>query len=274
MSDVTGICAVGDNVVDRYLDRGEMYPGGNAVNVAVHARRLGMRAAYIGIVGSDIAGRLVASSLRSEGVLLERMRVVDGPNAWAAVQLVDGDRMFVGADKGVSRFELDADCLEYLEQFTLVHVGYAGGLEHQVPLIAERTAVSFDFADRSREFAEPVLPFVRFATFSAGDVGLDGVDELIDWAHALGAETVIVTAGSEGAVVSDPSGRSHVPATPITVVDTLGAGDAYIAAYLVHALNGSPRDVAMQAASDYAASICSQYGAYGYRSADSLPPIG
>lgn len=274
MSEITGICAVGDNVVDRYLDRGEMYPGGNAVNVAVHARRLGMRAAYIGIVGSDVAGRLVASSLRSEGVLLERMRVVDGPNAWAAVELVDGDRVFVGADKGVSRFELDTDCLEYLEQFTVVHVGYAGGLEHQVQQMAERTSVSFDFADCPRSLAAPVLPFVRFATFSAGDAGLDEVDQLIDWAHGLGAETVIVTAGSAGAVVSDPTGRSHVPATPTTVVDTLGAGDAYIAAYLVHAINGASREVAMHAASDYAASICSQYGAYGYRSADSLPPIG
>ena len=40
--------AVGDNVVDRYPEQGVFYPGGNAVNVAVHGRRCGAATAYIG----------------------------------------------------------------------------------------------------------------------------------------------------------------------------------------------------------------------------------
>ena len=35
------IAAIGDNVIDRYLNKGVMYPGGNAVNVAAHASMLG-----------------------------------------------------------------------------------------------------------------------------------------------------------------------------------------------------------------------------------------
>ena len=42
------LLTLGDNVVDRYLERGVLYPGGNAVNVAVHGRRCGAGAAYIG----------------------------------------------------------------------------------------------------------------------------------------------------------------------------------------------------------------------------------
>lgn len=269
-----GICAVGDNVVDRYLDRNEMYPGGNAVNVAVHVRRLGMRAAYIGVVGTDSAGRLVASSLRDEGVLTDRVRTVDGPNAWAAVQLVNGDRVFVGGDKGVSRFQLSPEDFAYLSEFELVHIGYAGGLESQVPDISKYTKVSFDFADKPRDFAEPILKFCSFATFSAGEGGLANADDIIEWARNGGVGTVLVTAGSAGAIVADANGRSHVPALPTDVVDTLGAGDAYIAAFLVATLNGQPREAAMNAAGTYAAEVCRQYGAYGYRSADSLPLIG
>ena len=41
------IAAIGDNVIDRYLNKGVMYPGGNAVNVAAHASMLGAQAAYI-----------------------------------------------------------------------------------------------------------------------------------------------------------------------------------------------------------------------------------
>lgn len=269
-----GVCAVGDNVVDRYLDQGQMYPGGNAVNVAVHVRRLGMRAAYIGVIGTDVAGRLVASSLRNEGVLTDHVRTLDGPNAWAAVELVDGDRVFVASDKGVSRFELTQTDFSYLSEFELVHVGYAGGLESQIADIAKYTKVSFDFADKPLEFAEPLLKHCTYATFSAGDGGLERGKQIIERALAAGARTVIVTAGSAGAIVGDSGGVNHVAAEPVDVVDTLGAGDAYIAAFLVSTLKGNPREAAMRSAGRYAAEVCQQYGAYGYRSADSLPLIG
>ena len=62
------VCGVGDNVVDRYLGLDRMYPGGNALNVAVFCRRAGVEAAYLGITGSDEAGALVRESLVAEGV--------------------------------------------------------------------------------------------------------------------------------------------------------------------------------------------------------------
>ena len=39
------LLSVGDNVIDYYVNTGEMYPGGNAVNVAVHASKIGVDAA-------------------------------------------------------------------------------------------------------------------------------------------------------------------------------------------------------------------------------------
>ena len=48
------IIAVGDNVTDCYLDQGVYYPGGNAVNVAVHCKRNGVEDVnYLGIFGDD-----------------------------------------------------------------------------------------------------------------------------------------------------------------------------------------------------------------------------
>ena len=48
--------AIGDNCMDVYDKTGEVYPGGNPVNVAVHIARLGGRASYIGVVGDDAYG--------------------------------------------------------------------------------------------------------------------------------------------------------------------------------------------------------------------------
>lgn len=264
------ICTAGDNVVDRYLDYREMFPGGNAVNVAVHSRRLGATSAYIGAIGTDEAGRLIANSLRSEDVKTERMRIVEGANAWAALKHINGDRIFVAQDKGISRFILNDEDLDYFSDFDLVHIGYAGGLEGQIREVALHAPVSFDFADKPRKYAESLLPHVTYATFSVGEEGLDQADDLIDWAHSFGAKTVLLTAGASGAVVSDGNGRDHVAAAPVNVVDTLGAGDAYIAAFLVESLNGVPRKEAMSTASIYAADVCRQLGAFGYRTADVL----
>ena len=63
------ILGAGDNVVDRYVDLGTLYPGGNALNVAVFAARFGAEAAYLGVVGDDEAGRLVRRSLIEEGAI-------------------------------------------------------------------------------------------------------------------------------------------------------------------------------------------------------------
>ena len=117
------LVAVGDNVVDCYPQLGVLYPGGNAVNVAVNAARLGAPSAYIGVVGTDAAGRVVESALRSEGVDVSRLRIVEGTNAAATVHLEEGNRHFVGADTGVSRFRVNDGDLSLVGQAAIAHTG-------------------------------------------------------------------------------------------------------------------------------------------------------
>ena len=63
------LLGIGDNVLDDYRWRQELYPGGNSVNVPVLARRYdGSTAAYIGVLADDGAGLHFASALREEGV--------------------------------------------------------------------------------------------------------------------------------------------------------------------------------------------------------------
>jgi sugar/nucleoside kinase (ribokinase family) len=95
------LLALGDNVVDCYPDLGVMFPGGNALNVAVHARRVGASSAYVGVVGDDEAGALVRRALTDEGVDAGLLRVAPGPNAFAMVRVVDGNRVFGTGDVGV-----------------------------------------------------------------------------------------------------------------------------------------------------------------------------
>lgn len=62
------VLGFGDNVVDKYEHIKTMYPGGNAVNFAVFAKKLGVdRSAYMGIFGSDEEAEHVIASLRGRG---------------------------------------------------------------------------------------------------------------------------------------------------------------------------------------------------------------
>ncbi len=59
----------------------------------------------------------------------------------------------------------------------------------------------------------------------------------------------------------------HAPAAVATVVDTLGAGDAFIARLLVGLVSGEPLTQLVAAATAYASSTCASFGAFGYATA-------
>jgi len=187
------------------------------------------------------------------------------------VRLVDGERVFGSGFLGVSRFTLTGPDFEYLRGFQLVHTGDCSGTEDQLAELARSAPVSFDFAEQRPEYVEPLLPFVRIATFSRSGASPADVGELVAWAHARGAGQVLVTRGPAGASYSDGRELYHHPAAEVEVVDTLGAGDAFIARACVELLRGtSPVGVLAQAV-QYAAEACRSDGAFGYPTDDPLP---
>lgn len=259
------VLGAGDNVVDRYNSLGLMFPGGNALNVAVFARRAGAAASYIGALGDDEAGRHVLACLRAEGVGVDRVRVVPGSNAYTDIALHDGDRVFIGYGEGVSRFTLDGDDLAYAATFDIVHTGDSSFLEAQLPSIATHAAVSFDLSvNRDATYLARILPFVRLAFFSGRGLSMGEVEELITSAQAQGPALVIATLGSRGSVGFDGHSLCHQAAVPVDPVDTLGAGDAYMGQFLVEYVKGVPLPRAMELAAKAASTACGRLGAFGY----------
>lgn len=72
---------------------------------------------------------------------------------------------------------------------------------------------------------------------------------------------VALTRGSDGAVLIRGEEISDLPGIETTVVDTVGAGDAYTAAFVLGLLGGEPLDTINRHASAVAAFVCSQAGA-------------
>ncbi|MFC7596474.1 PfkB family carbohydrate kinase [Terrabacter sp. GCM10028922] len=265
------LLAVGDNVVDRYPDLGVFYPGGNAVNVAVHGRRCGASTAYIGALGSDLAGRTVLDALVAEGVDTSMLKMVEGANAHAEVRVVDGNRVFEHGDPGVSRFRLTAADYSAVAAATIVHTGECSMVEDQLAeLSAAAPRLSFDFSERPLDYIAEHAPFVDVAIRSlpsVADQADDAIAEAIDQARliqALGPRLVAVTMGAGGAVVLDGERVVHAPAPPTAVVDTLGAGDAFIARLLTGLIRDEPLTTLVGAATAFASHTCTTFGAFGY----------
>ena len=119
------IC-IGDNVADCYLDEGIYYPGGNAVNVAVNAKRDGAeRVGYIGVFGNDSEAENIEKDILSEGVETVRSRKVYAPSAHPGVRLEDGDRVFVRGKRDTCQhlfsIRIVDEDIELILEYDLIH---------------------------------------------------------------------------------------------------------------------------------------------------------
>lgn len=264
------IIAVGDNVVDCYLDDGVYYPGGNAVNVAVNCKRNGLAdVAYIGIFGNDEKAGHIKWALTQEGVHFERSRTLYAPSGSPGVRLVNGDRKFVGGPRDtaqhVARIRLVPEDLEYIERYGVCHTGCFSSIEYELPEMAKRCQISFDFSERTEaEYLHRVCPHLTYAFFSGSGRSLEDLHALIDQCHALGTKVVGITLGSQGALFSDGGQRYRQGAVPVQAVDTMGAGDSFIAGFLTRRILGDSMAEALRYAAQVAADTCRIHGSFGY----------
>lgn len=261
------IIGIGDNVVDRYLHLNTMFPGGNAVNVPVLAKRLGAVASYIGVLGNDAAGELVKNALVTEGVDISHVKIAEGANGSADVNLVDGERVFIGGDGGVSKhISLSNDDLAFASGFDLIHSSVYSYLERLLPLMrGVGVPISYDFSEKcGSDYIDATIKYVDYAFFSRADSSLDDIKRLLERSVERGAKMALVTRGMEGAIAYDGNAFCEQGVIQTNVVDTMGAGDAFIARFLCGIFSGEATSAAMKGAAEYAAKNCAHMGTFGY----------
>lgn len=260
------IASIGDNDVDCYAHLDEMFPGGNCLNVSVFARRFGARSDYIGRVGDDPAGTVIRDALVAEGVGVDRLTVLpDDTTAWCRIGLRDGERYFIDNETGASRFTPDAADLACIGRADAVHVGATSGLDAHIPEFASRTRLSYDFSLlREPEHVDAIASSAFLSTFSGGGLDDASAEGLAMRAVRAGSEWALVTLGSRGAVLARGAERWRCLATEAEVVDTLGAGDTFLARTLVGLLRGEEPVYLLGEASRAAAKTCAHFGAFGH----------
>jgi len=281
------VLGFGDNVIDRFIDRKIDYPGGNCVNFAVFARELGADAAYMGVFGSDDSGAFLRSELATLGLDTSRSIVREGETGIAMVEVVDGEREFRGGnDGGVTVREpiiLDEADLAYVAGFDLVHSSVYSTTESQLPRLAETGAlVVYDLSSeeqfRSPDYLSPLAPHLDLVLLSCSDLSEQQTAETLRSVLAAGAGMALGTRGAAGALLLHRSQLYRAAAAPLAdtrpVADTMGCGDALLAAFVCSLLESGWRkgvpptpsaiEAALAAGSAFAAEQCYVYGAFGH----------
>jgi len=265
---VVRLIGVGDNTTDTYIHMRIMFPGGNALNVSVLAKRLGCETAYIGWVGKDERGELILSSLNAEGVDTTHCRMIpELPTSCDMVKLVDGDRVFVSHDPGATVMtQLDKEDFDFIHGYDIVHTSIYSKLETQLPELKQASRrLSFDFSHYTEQpYLKKVLPFIDVAFISLSDVPSEQWEPFVREMAARGPKLVVATCGMQGSKVFDGAKFYNQDIIPVDVIDTLGAGDAFAASFLLETEQGTPIQLAMERAAHYAAKNCTYYGAFGY----------
>lgn len=196
------IGCVGDNCVDHYRQTGEDHFGGNPVNVAVYARRLGGGISYVGAVGTDGRGAALLDALRGRGVDVSHVHVDEGSTAVTYVEHINGDRVFGDYDEGVmAQFALTEEDIAFLGGHALVVSGLWGHAEGYLARIRQAGAVTaFDCSDRPEDpAAQTALPCTDIAFFSDDGSDDEALRQRLRQLAALGPRIVVATRGAGAA---------------------------------------------------------------------------
>lgn len=259
--------------------------GGAESNVAIGLARLGVPVTWVGRLGDDALGRLVERQLRAEGVEPVVTRDPDAPTGLMLKERPTAGASAISyyrAGSAGSRIEpadLDLDRIRAARVLHLTGITAAVSESARRALDAAIDAarqagvlVSFDVNHRSRLWgAEQAVPVYRSLAARA-DLVFAGEDEAelltgergmtaqADAIAAMGPAQVVVKRGEHGAVGFEDGERAEVPAFAVQAVDTVGAGDAFVAGYLAELIAGEPLPERLRTAAACGAVACTAPG--------------
>jgi ribokinase len=266
----------GETVTEAQLSKGN---GGKGANQAAAAALLGAGVKFLGRVGDDGFGEPLVKALADKGVDTSLIEASPDSSTGTAFITVtpDGENAITvapGANRSLSTDDVD-DASEAIGD------GRVLVAQMEVPLDVVLRAVEVAVRQGTRalvnlapttevspkllEKLDPLVVNEHEAAFLL-EKKVEGVDGALDVARellALGPKAVVITLGEDGAVFSDGDSTRHVPSPEVEVVDTTGAGDAFVGALAARLARDNPLEDAVAYAVRAGAAAVTKEGAQG-----------
>ena len=238
------------------IDTLDINVGGDAYNVAIGLRQLGVEADLFSNVGKDFWANLILDSVKSAGMKASLINEIDISTSRSAVMITEkGDRSFLSF-KGACHKLSPSDVTDnLLAEYDVLFIGSIGdlpyfetnqltdllmrakklGLKTVLDLTGEINGEYMAIFDAAFPYLDVFLPSIREAR------GLSGREKLEDCFgvfHSKGIKTVCIKLGKDGSAVLNDSVIRHIDSFNVPCVDTTGAGDAFSAGFISGMIRG------------------------------------
>lgn len=253
------------------------FPGGKGANQAVAAARLGANVSMIGCVGDDAFGKELRAGLEKEGINITHILVHPEEATGVALIQVDAQGRNSIAVASGANFSLTgsdvAKALQAIGKFdalvmpleTPVETIYTAAkiASIQGSKVILNPAPAMILAREILELVDVLVPNEHELSMMT-QVLLDSISDVSTAAlmlHRLGTKNLVVTMGSEGAVLFEEVQESRIQAYQVQAVDSTSAGDCFVGALAVRLCEGKSLLAACEFASAAAALSVTREGA-------------
>jgi fructokinase len=229
--------------------------GGSCCNIAVALGRLGAEVGFMGGIAKDFFGDLLVQGLAASNVSTRYVARLDHETTLGFVKLGGHEPQYAFYDDATAgRLWRRSDSPPLGDEVRLVHIGSVTLI---APPVADECVALFEVEKGRRLLSvdpncrptlirdvaayrqrlERIIALADIVRLSRSDLAFllpdtPGEAAAASWL-ASGASLVVLTEGDAGATAWWPGGRVHAPAVKADVVDTIGAGDSFLAALLV-----------------------------------------
>lgn len=268
----------GEVLFDCFPD-GQQVLGGAPFNVAWHLQAFGQKPDLISRIGNDSAGRTIAGRMRAWNMSLANVQTDDvHPTGKVQVQLVNGEPGYdIVANSAYDFIQPPA-----AGSADTQGIFYHGSLALRNPVSAAALA-AYKARHHGKIFVDINLrppwwqkdgltqllqdaAWVKLNVAELADLGFTTKSlepAMLAFQQEFGLDILIVTRGAQGAAALDNQRNFHYvsPAPALTVVDTVGAGDAFASVILLGLLLDWPLGLTLNRAQDFAGALVGQRGA-------------
>ncbi|HEY0090347.1 MAG TPA: carbohydrate kinase family protein [Candidatus Lokiarchaeia archaeon] len=253
-------------------------PGGSGANIAADCSMLGLKAMYIGILGNDFSAQICLDDLKNRGVDLAEVKQVDTDSTALSVILKTewGKDRSILAYKGANNLLTPEDIKENLfddiKAFawtSLTTDNACRAIEKSISLTKDRggtvfAAPSMSIIKNNEKWAKILISNSDIVSLNKEEAkeftGEVETLNMINEFHDLGVKLISITDGPNGSIISDGKKIINSNVYKFKVMDTTGAGDAFLSGILISILKGYNLEKVSKIATALSALECMSFG--------------
>ncbi len=249
--------------VEKVVETATLAVGSSSVIMACGAARLGLRTAFIGLVGADVFGRFMLDAMQARGVDTSACVIDPAVKTGMSVILArpGGDRAILTFMGSISALRPDHVDTTFFSHARHLHIGSYFLLDQLRPALPDlfyrarslglSTSLDTNWDPRGTwdvggllEHCDLFLPNEMEARQISGQTKLPAALEIL----SATVPTLAVKLGAQGGLARQGATTIQLPPPPVNVVDTVGAGDSFDAGFIYGFLNNWPLEGSLRLA--------------------------